>query len=67
MLRAIPADLYESAQEILEVVMNPPVSQLFAFVPKNQQNAEQIASTEECATIIAIYIYIIYVYIYMQL
>ena len=49
--RAIPADYYESAQEIL-VVMNPPVGQLVADVPnKNQQNAEQIALTEVCATI----------------
>ena len=48
---AIPADNYESAQEIL-VVMNPPVGQLVADVPnKNQQNAEQIALTEVCATI----------------
>ena len=40
---AIPADYYESAQEIL-VVMNPPVGQLVADVPsKNQQNAEKIA------------------------
>ena len=50
MPRAIPADFYESAQEIL-VVMNPPVGQLMAYVPnKNQQNAEQIALTEVCAT-----------------
>ena len=51
MPRAIPADFYESAQEML-VVMNPPVGQLVADVPnKNQQNAEQIALTEVCATI----------------
>jgi len=50
--RAIPADFYESAQEIL-MVMNPPVGQLVADVPnkKNQQNAEHIALTELCATI----------------
>jgi hypothetical protein len=31
--------------------MNPPVGQLMAYVPnKNQQNAEQIALTEVCAT-----------------
>ena len=47
---AIPANFYESAQKIL-VVMNPPVGQLVAIVPKNQQNAEQIALTEVCATI----------------
>ena len=35
---AIPADNYESAQEIL-VVMNPPVGQLVADVP-NKKPAE---------------------------
>ena len=35
---AIPADYYESAQEIL-VVMNPPVGQLVADVP-NKKPAE---------------------------
>jgi hypothetical protein len=40
--RAIPAEFYESAKENL-VIMNPPVGQLVAIVPKIQQNAEQIA------------------------
>ena len=48
--RAIPADFYESAHEML-VFMNPPVGHLFATVPKNQHNAEQIALTEVCPTI----------------
>ena len=51
--RAISADFYESAQENLVVMMNPPGGQqLVAYVPnKSQQNAEQIALTEVCATI----------------
>ena len=48
MPRAIPSDLYESAQEILVVMNPPPVGQLVAYVPnKNQPNAEQIAHLQQ--------------------
>ena len=47
MPRAIPADFYDSAQEIL-VVMNPPVGQLVVYVPNIKQlNAEQIAHVQQ--------------------
>ena len=43
----IPANFYESAQEIL-VVTNLPVGQLMAYVSnKNQRNAEQIAHVQK--------------------
>ena len=69
LLRAIPADFYESAQEIL-VVMNPPVGQLVADVP-NKKPAECwtyclnriMCDNSNNAMILIIYIYI-YIYIY---
>ena len=66
---AIPADNYESAQEIL-VVMNPPVGQLVADVP-NKKPAECwtyrlnriMCDNSNNAMILIIYIYI---YIFMS-
>ena len=67
MPRAIPADFYESAQEIL-MVMNPPVGQLVADVP-NKKPAECwtyrlnriMCDNSNNAMILIIYIYI-YIY-----
>ena len=56
MPRVIPAEFYESDQEIL-IVMNAPVGQQpVAFVSKPQQNAEQIASIELCSTIAMLFL-----------
>ena len=48
MPRAIHANFYDSSQEILVAIMNPPVGQLVTYLPnKYQPNAEQFAHVQQ--------------------